>query len=103
MPEETIENWAAATEALRSESRFDQEVAELAIAIRRSLILSLHRAGARLLLGSDAPQVFNVPGFSLHRELGLLVDAGLTPFEALETGTAAAAEFLGKIQRRSCH
>jgi len=95
MPEETIERWAAATKALRSESGFDQEVAQLAITIRRSLILALHRAGARLLLGSDAPQVFNVPGFSAHRELDLLVAAGLTPFEALATGTTAAAEFLG--------
>jgi imidazolonepropionase-like amidohydrolase len=39
--------------------------------------------------------VFNVPGFSLHHELDLLVAAGLTPFEALATGTTAAAEFLG--------
>jgi imidazolonepropionase-like amidohydrolase len=48
-----------------------------------------------LLLGSDAPQIFNVPGFSLHHELGFLVAAGLTPYEALSTGTTAVAEFLG--------
>jgi len=48
-----------------------------------------------LLLGSDAPQVFNVPGFSVHRELDVLVASGLTPFEALRTGTTAVAEFLG--------
>ena len=95
MPKATVRQWAAATEALRAESGFDREVAKRAIEIRRSLILALHRAGARLLLGSDAPQVFNVPGFSAHRELELLVVAGLTPFEALKTGTAAAAEFLG--------
>lgn len=95
MPRETIERWAAATAALRAESGFDSDVAQLAIAIRRSLILALHRAGARLLLGSDAPQVFNVPGFSVHHELDLLVAAGLTPFEALATGTTAPAEFLG--------
>jgi imidazolonepropionase-like amidohydrolase len=55
----------------------------------------LHEAGAGLLLGSDAPQVFNVPGFSLHRELDILVASGLTPFEALRTGTTAVADFLG--------
>jgi imidazolonepropionase-like amidohydrolase len=95
MPKETIERWAAATAALRAESGFDSDIAQLAIAIRRSLILALHRAGAPLLLGSDAPQVFNVPGFSVHHELDLLVAAGLTPFEALATGTTAPAEFLG--------
>ena len=51
-------------------------------------------AGAGLLLGSDSPQVFNVPGFATHRELDALVAAGLTPYEALRTGTVAVAEFL---------
>ena len=46
-----------------------------------------------MLLGSDAPQVFNVPGFSLHRELTAIVASGLTPFEALRTGTANPAVF----------
>jgi imidazolonepropionase-like amidohydrolase len=55
----------------------------------------LHEAGAGLLLGSDAPQVFNVPGFSLHHELEILVASGLTPFEALQTGTTNVADFLG--------
>ncbi len=62
---------------------FDPKIATLAIELRRRIIFALHRAKAGLLLGSDAPQVFNVPGFSLHRELDVLVDAGLTPFEAL--------------------
>lgn len=55
----------------------------------------MHEAGAGLLLGSDAPQIFNVPGFAVHRELGFLVAAGLSPFEALQTGTTAPADFLG--------
>jgi len=50
---------------------------------------------AGLLLGADSPQVFNVPGFAIHRELEALVAAGLTPYEALRTGTVAVGEFLG--------
>lgn len=95
MPRERVDRWIATKEALLAERDFDPEVAALAIQVRRDLILALHRAGARLLLGSDAPQRFNVPGFSLHRELDVLVAAGLTPFEALRTGTTAVAEFLG--------
>jgi imidazolonepropionase-like amidohydrolase len=57
--------------------------------------MALHEAGAGLLLGSDAPQVFNVPGFSLHHELHFMVESGLTPFEAIATGTTAVAKFLG--------
>lgn len=95
MPRETLDRWGAAKEALLAEHDFDPEVAALAIELRRRLILELHRAGAGLLLGADSPQVFNVPGYSLHNELGVLVAAGLTPYEALRTGTASVAEFLG--------
>jgi len=95
MPPETIRRWVAAKERQLGERGYSAEVAARAIDIRRKLILELHRAGAGLLLGSDAPQVFNVPGFSLHHELGFLVAAGLTPFEALQTGTTAVAGFLG--------
>ena len=59
------------------------------------LIKALHAGGAGLLLGSDGPQVWNVPGFSVHRELRYLVQAGLTPYQALETGTRNVAVFFG--------
>jgi len=95
MPQATVEKWVARKEALLAEHDFDPEVAVLAIELRRQLIFELHKAGAGLLLGSDSPQVFNVPGFSIHKELGVLVASGLTPYEALRTGTVSVAEFLG--------
>jgi imidazolonepropionase-like amidohydrolase len=49
-----------------------------------------------LLLGSDAPQVFNVPGFSTHHELKYMVDAGLTPYQALRMGTVNVGKFYNK-------
>jgi imidazolonepropionase-like amidohydrolase len=66
---------------------------------RRQLIVALHRAGAGLLAGADAPQIFNVPGDSLHRELALYVAAGLTPGEALASATTEVARFLGQAGR----
>lgn len=95
MPRDTVDEWARAKEAQLADRNYDAAVAALAVDLRRRLILELHRAGAGLLLGSDSPQIFNVPGFSLHRELDVLVAAGLTPYEALSTGTVAVAEFLG--------
>jgi len=95
MPRSTVERWIEAKQSQLNERGFSPEIGAQAIEIRRRIILALHEAGAGLLLGSDAPQIFNVPGFSLHHELGFLVAAGLTPFEALRTGTTAAAEFLG--------
>jgi len=93
--EETLENWMAQKKAQLNERGFDAGTAARAIMLRRQLILELHKVGAGLLLGSDAPQTFNVPGFSAHRELEALVAAGLSPYEAIRTGTQAVAEFLG--------
>ena len=54
----------------------------------------LHDHGVPLLLGTDAGGVLTVPGFAVHDELRTLVAAGLTPAEALTTGTVNVAAFL---------
>jgi imidazolonepropionase-like amidohydrolase len=69
------------------------------IDIRRRLIKALHDGGTTLLLGSDAPQIWNVPGFSAHRELEAYVAAGLTPYQALATGTRNVAMHFGTLDR----
>ena len=67
--------------------------------LRRKLVRQMHEAAVPLLLGSDAPQVWNVPGASIHRELQYLVRAGLSPWAALETGTKAVGQFFGTPDR----
>ena len=57
----------------------------------------LHKAGVHLLAGTDAPRAFLYPGFSLHDELALLVESGLTPLEALRTATYNPADYLGAL------
>ncbi len=95
VPQETVELWVERKRRMLAERGFSAEVAARAITIRRRLILALHEAGAGLLLGSDAPQVWNVPGFSLHHELRLMVASGLSPYEALKSGTLEPARFFG--------
>jgi imidazolonepropionase-like amidohydrolase len=56
----------------------------------------LHKAGVRLLVGSDSLDPFVIPGDSLHAELAELVRAGFTPMEALQAATQGAAQFLGR-------
>jgi imidazolonepropionase-like amidohydrolase len=63
------------------------------LTIRRRLIKDMHDAGVPFALGSDAPQMWNVPGFSIHRELQSMIDAGLTPYQALKTGTANVGQY----------
>lgn len=60
------------------------------------LVGDMHRAGVRLLAGTDAStEPFVVPGAALHEELALFVGAGLTPLEALRTATTDAARYAG--------
>lgn len=95
VPRPMLAQWQEARAGLQSQPSYDPAKARRFGDIRARLIAALNDAGAGLLLGSDAPQWFNVPGFSLHRELRYLVDAGLTPYEALATGTRNVARFLG--------
>ena len=92
---EMLAQWAQVKDGMLAETGSTPESARRTIEVRRRLIKALHAAGAGLLLGSDAPQVYNVPGFSTHRELEALVAAGLTPYQALETGTRNVARYLG--------
>jgi imidazolonepropionase-like amidohydrolase len=96
MPADTVARWRRAKRDVLDDANYNPDTAARAVALRQKLILELHRNGAGLLLGSDSPQIFNVPGFAIHRELEYLVDAGLTPFEALQTGTANPAIFFGQ-------
>ena len=65
------------------------------------LVAEFQRQGIGILAGTDSPVVPNVvSGFSLHDELALLVEAGLTPLQALQTATLNPARFLGKLDDR---
>ena len=65
-------------------------------ALNRRMVAALHDAGAGILLGTDAAQAYHLPGFAVHEELAMLVEAGLSPYEALLAGTRHAAEAMGK-------
>ena len=64
------------------------------LALRRQMLKALADAGAPLLMGTDSPQMFNVPGFALHRELQVAVAAGLTPQQVLESGTRNVGRYV---------
>jgi imidazolonepropionase-like amidohydrolase len=59
------------------------------------IVGAMNGAGIPILAGTDVGNPFCFPGFSLHDELGLLVQAGLSPMKALQTATRNAAEFSG--------
>ncbi|HEU4464013.1 MAG TPA: amidohydrolase family protein, partial [Gemmatimonadota bacterium] len=64
------------------------------VALRSAVIRALADSGAPIMAGSDSPEWLLLYGFTLHRELESLVDAGLSPWEALRAGTATPAAWL---------
>lgn len=61
-----------------------------------SNLVRMHAAGVPIAAGSDAAGLpFSFPGFSLHRDLEMMVDAGLSPAEALRAATLGGAGMLG--------
>lgn len=69
----------------------EQQRSQALLAFQLELVHQLHEAGVPLLAGTDT----FVPGFSLHDELRLLVQAGLSPWTVLCTATHNPAVFLG--------
>lgn len=92
----TLNNWVRTKKGVIGAQNYDSEQALKFNEIRRRIISRLHKAGAKMLLGSDAPQVFNVPGFSIQRELDAMVRSGLSEFDALYAGTVNPAIFFNE-------
>ncbi len=94
MDKKTVNQWIDSKKNLMANEQYDAIKTDNFIKLRRKLIYECQKNGVGLLLGCDAPQVFNVPGFSTHNELKYLVEAGLTPYQALLTGTVNVAKYL---------
>lgn len=90
LPAETVNAWIRSQEQRRA--RINPEAGGRVIEIRKKILKALQEEGARIVFGTDAPQVFNVPGFSIHREIAIMASAGLTPYEILASATRNAAE-----------
>lgn len=87
MPKRLIENWEANREKYNTEPRAPLDVRRKQFKKYQELTGILHRAGVTLLAGTDAPEPDVPPGFSMHRELELLVESGLSPAAALRCAT----------------
>jgi len=61
------------------------------------LVGMMKRAGVDFIAGTDTANPYVFPGFSLHDELALLVQAGFTPMEALQAATRDPARYLGRL------
>ena len=70
------------------------------VRIRYEFVTSLYYAGVKLMTGSDGPEWYLAPGFTVHDEIESYVKAGLSNFAALQTATINPATYLGIDKRK---
>jgi imidazolonepropionase-like amidohydrolase len=97
VPPEWRTTWARQA-AQQARNNPDPRVRAATVALRRRLLKALQDAGCPIALGTDSPQTYSVPGFSIHREMASMAAAGLTPPQILTAGTRNVARYFGAEQ-----
>ena len=85
----------------QNRQRFSSDVISAHNQLRKDILKALSDAGAGLLMGTDSPQMFNVPGFALHREIRVMAEAGLSNYQVLQSGTVNVARYASTELGRS--
>lgn len=93
MPRNMVDSWIRTHEGRLANPQLDIDASEIRIENRMRLLAAMNDAGARILMGTDAPQQFSVPGFSIHEELKRMTEADMTPYEIYRTGTTAVGAY----------
>ena len=65
--------------------------------VRNRILKALSDAGVGIMMGTDSPQMFNVPGFALHREIAAMSEAGMTNQQILESGTVTVGRYVREV------
>jgi imidazolonepropionase-like amidohydrolase len=82
--------------ASKEQTAEDIELGKAVFKRTLEIVGMMRRAGIEFLAGTDVPVPYGFPGFTLHDELAVLVQAGFTPMEALQAATRNPARFLDK-------
>jgi len=96
MPRQVRESWDPKTNFLLKMGASNVAYAKEQFRRDLEIVAGLDHAGVGIIAGTDMLIPYGLPGFGLHDELALYVQAGLTPLAALQTATYNPARFLGK-------
>lgn len=92
MPARVIAGWERYLEA-GSGAYYTGETAAIHAENRQRLLGALYQAGVTILMGTDAPQLYSVPGLSLRHELPMMAEAGMSYYDILRSGTVSVGEY----------
>jgi imidazolonepropionase-like amidohydrolase len=98
-PKSVQENWLNFYKKNRFLNTVSLEKRARWIEIRNKIIKAIYDAGGKIMAGSDSPEFLFLYGFSQHRELEALADAGLSNYAALEAGTKNPSMFFGSLDK----
>ncbi|WP_181771158.1 amidohydrolase family protein [Amycolatopsis pittospori] len=96
VPADIRESWAMGIERFAPKTSAEIALHERYYQETLRLVGAAHDAGVGLIGGTDCLNPYTFPGSGLHEELAFLVEAGLSPVQALKTVTGDAAKFLGR-------
>jgi imidazolonepropionase-like amidohydrolase len=91
-PRAQVNNWHSAM--TRRQANIDRKAAAAYAQARRDVLKQLADAGVGILMGTDSPQIFSVPGFSIHREMAAMSAAGMSNSAILASGTRNVGIYL---------
>jgi imidazolonepropionase-like amidohydrolase len=98
VPRKLLETWGQSyAQQMNDVSAKQASMRAALLAKSLGFVGQMQKGGVKILAGTDSAAPYVFPGFSLHEELALLVQAGLTPMEAMQTATRDPAEFLDNL------
>lgn len=95
VPQRVREGWINFLNEPRSQY-YTGETARLHAENRRRLLAALYEEGVEILLGTDAPQLFSVPGLSMRREIPHMAAAGMSNYSIIYSGTVAVGRYFAE-------
>lgn len=97
MPRAVRDSWRRSYTARQASPSFNREQARRIAENRKVLLKALHDGGVRIIFGTDAPQQYSVPGFSIHRELAAMRAVGMSNFAVLQSATKNVGEYYRQV------
>ena len=98
-PRQTVQSWRVSYRRKAFAPDFSAQRAKQIADNRKVLLKALADGGVRILFGTDAPQQYSVPGFSIHREMRAMKEAGMSNFAILQSATKNAGDYYEAVDK----
>jgi Amidohydrolase family len=99
MSRQMVQNWKTSYRRKLIAPDFNAARARQTAANRKVLLKALSDGGAKIIFGTDAPQQYSVPGFSIHRELRAMKEVGMSNSQILQSATKNVGDYYQAVDK----